>query len=706
MKQSLNTHDIYILTNELKFLQGSRVLNVYDINTKTICIKLNQMNTEKKYLVIESGTKFYLLDNFTAIRDNPTSFCSKLRKHLNNKRLEKIKQINLDRVIEITFGSDKFMHHLIGEFYASGNIILTSFDYKILTLIHPHTYKTTQTTIEPINNTSITELPNKHKVCVGSTYSYINSTTKIDFDIDLKTMFDENLCKINKIKLKQFISKLPLIKFSSNVIEHAFKLVQIDTKQKISSITKFEDIFKNSIQITNFIEEIKKMFELKGIYNGYIKSNNDIYPYAYAHINTEEMTTYDNFIKTTSNYFQQLNPIETKAKMHENTIKIKKSKQEKIIYNITQQIKSMEQQIKLIETQIELLRKHIDYIQNTMKYLLNDPNVNCSNFDANNFKIIEIIPYKKTIKFMLETTEFELNYTNTVYVSIEEFYKKIKKITSKLNNAVILLEKQNLQFKFNKIEQMIENEINNVHTIVQAQTKINWFEQFNWFYTSDKLLFISGKNAEQNELIVKRYMENNDIYLHSETYGSGSGLIKNPKNIDIPNLHPKSLIECGIFLIAHTKAWETNTLNNAYWVKPTQVSKTPESGEYISKGSFIIRGQKNFICVDKMELGLGILFKIVGKEEFSENIAFNGKNHINEQIEYAIPVLATYSALSNYKFKVKIINGTQKIKKALKEVINNFIKKTNLIEKEAIKKITNDSMQKVLINKIKFINVK
>lgn len=101
-----------------------------------------------------------------------------------------------------------------------------------------------------------------------------------------------------------------------------------------------------------------------------------------------------------------------------------------------------------------------------------------------------------------------------------------------------------------------------------------------------------------------------------------------------------------------------------------------------------------------MELGFGIVFKIWGKE------GFVGKIEKDDKIEYGIPIVSTYSAMTYYKFKVKIIPGTQKIKKALQNVMSSFIKKTNLSEREAIKKISNNSIQKVLINKIRFVITK
>ena len=703
MKQTYNTHDVYAMVTELIEWEGFRVLNVYDIDSKTICIKFNTNKSEKKYIVIESGTKFYTLENFSATKDFPSSFCSKLRKHINNKRLESVTQVNLDRVIDLQFGTGELSYHIIGEFYASGNIIFTDHQYKILTLVHPYTYNIlscfSANLTNPINPTNEESI--KIKVSVGQTYPFEYATTNVELSIEtIKTMFEENLKSvIKKIKLKQFVSKLPIIKYSLNVLEHALKSNSIEPEQKISSDTKFEDIFESDERVNFFINTINHLFEIKK-FTGY-KTDDNIYPYAYSHLDLNNLTQYDNFMECSSLFWSTLKPIETKELVKKKNNDIKLSKQEKTIWNIEQQIKMMEQNMTLLNAQIDLLTTHAEYIQMVFKSIKICDYINHNQFNDDFFKIITIIPYKKSVRFELGGMKFELDYSTTVFAGREQLFVKIKKINSKLTNAMELLVKQKkiLSESNKKNINITEEHGKNILTkyIIVGQSKTNWFEQFNWFYTSDGLLFVSGKTAEQNELLVKRYMEDSDIYVHSDSFGSGSGLIKNNFKLDIPESNPKSLIESGIFLIAHTKAWETGIGNSAYWVRPSQVSKTPESGEYVSKGSFIIRGQKNFIRVDRMELGFGIIFKIEGKEEFKGEV---GKN---EQIEYAIPILSTYSAMTHYKFKVKIIYGTQKIKKALQDVLSSFVVKTNLYEKEALKKISNDSIQKVLISKIRFI---
>ena len=49
-----------------------------------------------------------------------------------------------------------------------------------------------------------------------------------------------------------------------------------------------------------------------------------------------------------------------------------------------------------------------------------------------------------------------------------------------------------------------------------------WFEKFDWFISSENYLIISGKNAQQNEELVKTYLGKRDVYVHSEMAGSAS----------------------------------------------------------------------------------------------------------------------------------------------------------------------------------------
>lgn len=62
-----------------------------------------------------------------------------MRKHLKNKRLESLRQLGTDRIIDLQFGSGEAAYHIILELYDRGNIMLTDFEFTILNILRPHT---------------------------------------------------------------------------------------------------------------------------------------------------------------------------------------------------------------------------------------------------------------------------------------------------------------------------------------------------------------------------------------------------------------------------------------------------------------------------------------------------------------------------------------------------------------------------------------
>lgn len=141
--------------------------------------------------------------------------------------------------------------------------------------------------------------------------------------------------------------------------------------------------------------------------------------------------------------------------------------------------------------------------------------------------------------------------------------------------------------------------------------KAHWFEKFAWFITSDNYLVVAGKDAQQNEQLVKRYLRPGDAYLHAEVHGAATCILrakrrrrKDGKTQVIP-LSDQALREAGSFTICRSSAWKSKMVTSAYWVDAHQVSKTAPTGEYLSVGAFMIRGRKNFLPASTLEMGLG-----------------------------------------------------------------------------------------------------
>lgn len=62
-----------------------------------------------------------------------------MRKHLKNKRLEVLRQLGMDRIVDMQFGTGEVAYHVILELYDRGNIILTDHELTILNVLRPHT---------------------------------------------------------------------------------------------------------------------------------------------------------------------------------------------------------------------------------------------------------------------------------------------------------------------------------------------------------------------------------------------------------------------------------------------------------------------------------------------------------------------------------------------------------------------------------------
>ena len=50
--------------------------------------------------------------------DTPSNFTLKLRKHLRTRRLEDVKQLGVDRIVDFQFGTGEARYHLILELYS------------------------------------------------------------------------------------------------------------------------------------------------------------------------------------------------------------------------------------------------------------------------------------------------------------------------------------------------------------------------------------------------------------------------------------------------------------------------------------------------------------------------------------------------------------------------------------------------------------
>ncbi|MDD1706751.1 MAG: NFACT RNA binding domain-containing protein, partial [Methanoregulaceae archaeon] len=114
----------------------------------------------------------------------------------------------------------------------------------------------------------------------------------------------------------------------------------------------------------------------------------------------------------------------------------------------------------------------------------------------------------------------------------------------------------------------------------------------------DGTLVLGGKDASQNEELVKKYMEGEDTFVHADVHGASVVIVKGKTG---------RMDEVAQFAASYSGAWRSGHYSaDVYAVDPRQVSKTPESGEYISRGSFVVRGEREYFRDVPLGVAIGL----------------------------------------------------------------------------------------------------
>ncbi len=215
-------------------------------------------------------------------------------------------------------------------------------------------------------------------------------------------------------------------------------------------------------------------------------------------------------------------------------------------------------------------------------------------------------PWAKTILFLdgmgemriyLDGAQLELNAGLNVPQNAQRYYEKAKEMGKKAAGArVALVITEELKAskagpKRTKPSQALR------------RRKPKWYERFRWFYSSDGFLVIGGRDADSNEEIYAKYLEKRDLALHTDAPGAPLTVIKT-EGEEVPEA---TLLEAAQFAASYSSAWKAGlAAADCYLVKGDQVTKTPEHGEFLKKGGFVIRGERRYFKDTALGIMLGI----------------------------------------------------------------------------------------------------
>ncbi len=242
--------------------------------------------------------------------------------------------------------------------------------------------------------------------------------------------------------------------------------------------------------------------------------------------------------------------------------------------------------------------------------------------------------------------------------------KKLKKKIPGTLKAIEQTKKEIAEFE----EKHKQKEINQKKEEVFKDVKQQWFHQFRHTTLPSGLLAIWSQNAQLNELLIKKYTDSTDLVFHTEQPGSPFGIIKQTKDKKATELDIQTMALCiGAFSSSWARGLGTT---DVFYVRPEQVSKEAQSGEFIAKGSFMIRGEKTFLKNVILELGI----TIQDIKHFDEEEELN---YTHREIKLGIPK----ELQKVCKHKILILTPTQNESKDLHKNITKHLgvdKKTQL----------------------------
>lgn len=187
-------------------------------------------------------------------------------------------------------------------------------------------------------------------------------------------------------------------------------------------------------------------------------------------------------------------------------------------------------------------------------------------------------------------TNIILDIKKSVAENAAAYFEKAKKARRKMEGARTALEKARKKLQELTVEQGAREEKEKSQKPVLR--KQNWYEKFRWFISSEGFLVIGGRDATSNEMVVKKHAEKQDIVFHTDMAGSPFFVIKT----DGRQPGEATLQEVATATYVFSRAFKLGHLSTqVFWVKPEQVSKEANAGEFLPRGAFMIRGKTNYI---------------------------------------------------------------------------------------------------------------
>jgi predicted ribosome quality control (RQC) complex YloA/Tae2 family protein len=559
----LTSLDLSILMEDFKELEDGHVQKVYQ-RKHELTVEVYVGGEGKKRVII--GPNHVFLSKYK--RDNPTrppGFAMELRKHLG--KIDSVEQRGFDRILEIKSGDVK----LVCEVFGKGNFILVK-EGKIIGALRQEDWA-------------------DRTIAVGEEYVYPEpAPDPREMENYIESLGEGEL-------VRQIASKLSL---GGTYAEEICERLGIEKDKHVEELTE-KEVEKVNREIENFLyHEIqpriyKKDEELKRAVPFPLET--------YSEYDEEE---FERFSEALDEFFYR----REKRKEERQKKKAYRERKEGLERQLEQQerkIEGLKRSAKENREKAELIYKKYGKLTDIQQMV--EDAINKHGWKKTREKLDEVeTEASEMIKGLNEQEEFFTVEVDGMSIKLEPeedleaiasgYYDKAKASESKIENAKKAKEQTEKQLEELKKEEIDLEEVMEDKT--QKREK-EWFEKYRWFYSSEGFLVLIGRDVQTNDMLVNKHMESNDLYFHADFDGAPSVVVK-----DGQESGEETREQAAKAAVSFAKTWKAGIgSDNTYYVTPDKVTQEPESGEYLPKGAFIIRGDRNYIRNVKVEVAIG-----------------------------------------------------------------------------------------------------
>ncbi|MDQ1252958.1 MAG: hypothetical protein QG646_2100 [Euryarchaeota archaeon] len=626
----MSSADVAAVVAELsagpKSIMDAKIGKIYQTTAVEIRINLYVFHQGRDNLVIEAGKRLHLSKHFRASPELPQSFPMLLRKYLLGGRIVSVEQHDFDRIVKIGVERGGVRNFLIVELFARGNVLIVDSENKIILPMNPVTMKDRK-----LRSGEIYELPEAQLSPVDAkasdlTEAFSKSTADIVRTIatrfNLGGVLAEEVCAragIDKSKLAKEASEEDAAKLSNAMHDLFSPLFRSKAAGKCKieigpGIEAEAPIGVEAEAPTGVEAEAPKLKpqHVKKEINGKMETF-DVLPFDLILYSGYEKENFDSFNTALDEFFGK--------KALEQVAEVKEaSKKEKTLGVYERRLLQQEESLSKFRTEIEKNNTLAETVYANYQLIeelfsvLNAARAKGYSWDEIRStlkqakktipaaqKIKNIDQKTGTITVDLEGRSANLDIRKTVPQNAQDYYDKVKKFTKKREGALKAIEDTR-----KAMEKKAASKAAKAGKKLQASRKKHWYDRFRWFVSSDGFLVVGGRDADTNEEIFKKYMEKRDIVFHTQTPGAPLTVVKAGKE-DVPE---STLNEAAQFAVSYSSLWKAgHSSGDCYWIKAEQVTKTPESGEYVRKGAFVIRGERNYFRDVPLGVAVGLELK-------------------------------------------------------------------------------------------------